>query len=187
MKKILLIIFSLGFIALLVDHGTTAIFESEVILADSQITASSASNLDVRLNEIMPKPEGDDDAPMPNGEWVELYNQSSWPVDVNGWWLYDAIDSHELLIAASNVSGGSTIIPAGGFLVVYRNGDADFSLNDSVAGDTVRLFNGPIISGTLVDSYNYINPINNWVFARIPDGIGSWIASSTPTPGGPNV
>ena len=96
MKKILLIIFILGFSAVLVDHFSTAIFESEAVLDNNQLVSSSGSNLDIKLNEIMPDPAGDDNAPMPNGEWVELYNQGSWPVDVNGWWLYDAIDSHEL-------------------------------------------------------------------------------------------
>ena len=187
MKKLLLIIFSVGFLAIIVSSSTSTIFLGRTSLFNNSFSVAISSNTDIKLNEIIPNPNGDDNAPMPNGEWVELYNSGSSPIDVNGWRLYDAIDSHELDITAANVLGGSTIIPTHGFLVVYRNCDSDFSLNNDSSGDTVRLYDGLISVGNLIDSYNYTNPNASWVFARIPDGNGLWVASSTQTPGGPNV
>jgi len=187
MRKILLIIFFIGFVAIIIGNSTSSIFQSSAGLLGNSITVSTSSNTDIKLNEIMPNPEGDDAAPMPDGEWVELYNTKDWSIDVDGWYLYDFYDTHELIISPSNVSGGSTIIPAHGFLVVYRNGDPDFMLNNSEAGDIVRLYDGAIATGTQIDLYSYNEPISGWVFVRIPDGSGSWTASSSPTPGGPNV
>lgn len=179
------------FIAAILFSGiiflTSSGYIDRVDSTNNSFTAGVSSDYDIVLNEIMPNPDGNDDAPMPGGEWVELYNIGDWSINVNGWYLYDAYDSHELIISPSNVPGGSTIIPAHGFLAVYRNGDSDFMLNNADAGDIVRLYDGPIGTGTQINLYSYNDPVLGWVFARMPDGTGSWVASSTPTPGGPNV
>lgn len=137
----------------------------------------------VVLNEIFANPAGPEDAPMPGGEWVELFNTSGVDIDVAGWNLYDAYDYHRLEITVGNTNTGSTVVPAHGFLVVYRNGDIDFSLNNS--GDTVRLYNGTIGGGLLVDVCIYGPVIEGKSIARIPDGTGEWI-DPIPTPGEPN-
>ena len=136
----------------------------------------------VVLNEFLPDPTGYDDALKPGGEWVRLYNNSAFPIDVNGWVLYGASDTHELVISASNsdnngnpLDGGETVIPAGGILTVYRNGDGDFELNNT-GGDTVRLYNATIdLGGMLIDSFTYkINTSGGKSFKREPNGIGGW-------------
>ncbi|MGB9706564.1 MAG: signal peptidase I [Microgenomates group bacterium] len=147
------------------------------------ISATAAPvDFGVVLNEFLPNPAGDDDAPKPNGEWVKLYNNSALPVDVNGWVLYDAYDAHELVISVSNSDNdgnpsdeGETIVPVGGILTVYRDGDGDFELNNT-GGDTIRLYNAPIGSGgVLVDSFTYkINASESKSFKRQPDGTGGW-------------
>lgn len=141
----------------------------------------------VLINEFLPNPSGEDNAPMPAGEWVELYNGLEVPVDVNGWVLYDSDDSHELKISLSNTSATSTVIQPGGLLVVYRNSDSDFELNNR--DDEVRLYNAPIgLGGVEVDShlYDYGGTIpDNKSFARIPDGSANWV-DPEPTPGEPN-
>jgi hypothetical protein len=48
----------------------------------------------VVINEFIPDPEGDDDAPMPDGEWVELYNKGGTDINVSGCVLYDSNDTH---------------------------------------------------------------------------------------------
>ncbi|MCX6759562.1 MAG: lamin tail domain-containing protein [Candidatus Nealsonbacteria bacterium] len=121
------------------------------------------------------------------GEWVELYNGTGATVDVGGWALYDAENTHELLITSANTNTGGTTIPASGYLVVYRDGDADFDLDNTT--DTVRLYNDQITTGgTLVDShyYNYVGGApENKSFARIPDGTANWL-DPEPTPGESN-
>lgn len=148
---------------------------------------------EVVINEFLPNPSGNDNAAMPHGEWVELYNNSDASIDVNGWYLYDAVNSHALAINATNslVKGtpdvSTTIIPSKGFLVVYRNGDSDFELNNTI-GDSVRLYNNQISTGgQLIDSHTYLTlytPINK-TYARIPDGTGNFVDPDA-TPGEPN-
>ena len=136
----------------------------------------------VVLNEFISNPTGLDNAPMPGGEWVELYNNSNVSFDLNGWVLYDNTDSHELYITNSNTNTLGTTISPHGFLVVYRNGDSDFNLNNNA--DSVRLATGyPITTHTLVDSYTYTTEKpEGYSFARIPDGVGAWV-DPIPTPG----
>jgi len=163
----------------------------------------------IALNEFLPNPIGDDSAPMPNGEWVELYNNTGINIDAGGWYLYDQYDSHKLKITASNTNTGGTVIVSGGFLVVYRNSNSDFSLNNDK--DSVRLYDGyPVSSSHLIDEYVYdgrdhfsLTPTpgspnvddssggagsqipENKSFARIPDGTGEWV-DPIPTPGTSN-
>lgn len=141
----------------------------------------------VVINEILPNPVGDDNAAKPNGEWVELYNKSDKEIDVAGWYLYaDTIDAHALPINSERTNTGNTKIPAHGFLVVYRNSDSNFSLNQDRGGNTVRLYNGPLASGTLIDSHTYTGPVKEGKsIARIPDGGNTWY-DPIPTPGEPN-
>ncbi len=103
------------------------------------------------------------------------------------WVLYDNKDTNELFITSENTNRGNTIVPAGGFLVVYRNGDSDFALNNT-GEDSVRLYDGKISEGAnLIDSYIYtINALEGKSFARIPDGSDNWV-DPLPTPGEPNI
>lgn len=143
-------------------------------------------NAEIVINEFLPDPIGGDSDAMPNGEWVELYNRSNTDVDVSGWNLYDDYDSHRLPITADNTHTGSTIIPPGGYLVVYKNGDSDFSLNQDPGTERVRLFAGNFSTGILKDSHTYEGPVEeNKSIARIPDGYGPWV-DPIPTPGQPN-
>ena len=104
---------------------TGAYLQDRETSASNSLTAAtwtpSPTPADVVLNELMVNPSGDETL----GEWVELYNKGGSPIDLNGWYLYDAIDTHALEITAANVTGGSTTIASGGFLVVNRNGDTD--------------------------------------------------------------
>lgn len=145
-----------------------------------------AAIIDVVINEFLPNPVGSDSGPMPGGEWIELYNKGN-EIDVAGWVLYDANDNHELPITVDNTNMGNTIIGTGEFLVVYRNGDPDFTLNN-VGGDTVRLYDGEINSGAnLADSHTYVvDALEGKSFARILDGSDDWV-DPIPTPGEPNI
>lgn len=140
----------------------------------------------VVLNEFIPNPTGSDTALKPGGEWVELYNNSSIPFDLSSWVLYDEMDVNELYITAGNTDIATTTISPHNWMVVYRNGDSDFNLNNDT--DSVRLFTGyPAASSMLVDSYTYTEEKpEGFSFARIPDGIGSWV-DPIPTPGKPNT
>lgn len=143
----------------------------------------------VLINEFMPNPAGGDTgaAGLPlDGEWVEIFNPTSAAVDLAGFVLYDGINTHELAIDSGNTNTGGTVIPSLGYLVVYREGDGDFELNNS-GGDTVRLFSAAIGSGgILIDSHLYTRDApENKSFARVPDGASNWVDPDA-TPGGVN-
>lgn len=145
------------------------------------------STAHVVINEFVPNPEGADNAAKPGGEWVELFNPTAALMDVAGWVLYDNANTHALPITTLNTNTGGTTIPAGGYLVVYRDEDSDFGLNNT-GGDAVRLFTKHIGSGgVLVDSHTYTaDAPDGKSFARIPDGAANWI-DPEPTPGGANL
>jgi len=158
---------------------TLDIYRCEVVSAGQSLGYAIPN---IVINEILPNPVGDDDAAKPDGEWVELYNQSGMDLDVDGWYLYDAVDSHELEITASNTDTGDTLISDGGFLVVYRDGDGDFSLNND--GDTVRLYDDEIGSGGVkVDEYTYGDIDEDHSWARETAGSRTWVENSSPNPG----
>ncbi|MFC1645410.1 lamin tail domain-containing protein [Patescibacteria group bacterium] len=147
------------------------------------------------MNEFVPNPKGTDTAAMPNGEWIELYNNIAIDVNVAGWYFTDA-SGGKLYIHPVNSDNdentgdtGETIVPAYGYLVVYDN--SSFSLNNT--GDTISLFNNnytPNDTGDdiLMDLVTYQDTISfdpGKTFARFPDGIGPWIDPDG-TPGNKN-
>jgi len=77
------------------------------------------------INEIMQNPSAVADSA---GEWFELYNPTSTPVDIDGWTIADnGIDVHVI------ANGGPLVVPANGFLVLGNN--ADPSTNGGVTID----------------------------------------------------
>ena len=68
------------------------------------------------INEIMQNPSAVFDS---NGEWLELFNPSGAPIDIDGWTLRDDdFDSHVI------TNGGPLLVPAGGYLVLGNNANA---------------------------------------------------------------
>ena len=68
------------------------------------------------INEIMQNPSAVSDSA---GEWFEVYNLTTSPVDIDGWTIADNdFDSHVI----SN--GGPLVIPAGGYLVLGINANS---------------------------------------------------------------
>ncbi len=162
------------------------------------------------LNEFLPRPSGieygfdfgDDDSDMPQGEWVEIYNNSDNSFDLAGWYIRDESATNKIMITADNTYPAGTVINGKSWLVVYMNKAV---LNND--GDTLKLFGN---TDTLVDSHAYtsndycdIEPTPgdenstdtsgscagvppNKSYARIPDGIGAWV-DPIPTPGRMNV
>lgn len=149
----------------------------QVAVSWAQIDGFSCSeDQGVVLNEVLYDPTGDEDANMPDGEWVELYNNSDIDVDVNGWYIQNDAD-HTITISTANSDnnsntsdGGETVVLAHGWLVVYMNGAI---LNNS--GDTVFLYDP---YNVLVDQVSYSNnpaKLEGDTLARSPDGTGAWV------------
>lgn len=184
--KLLRFIYPLCAVLFIGSVFTGAYLQDRDTSAGNSFTAAtwtpSPTPASVVINEFMANPVGAE----PDGEWIELYNKGGSSADVNGWVLYDALDTHALPISASNVAGGSTVISAGGYLVVNYEAPSTFSLNNS-GSETVRLLDGLIGSGALIDSTSYTNTIEGKTWARIPNATGAFSDNHSPTPGGENV
>lgn len=78
--------------------------------------AALAADADIVITEIMQNPATLSDA---DGEWFEIHNTGLDPVDIEGWTIQDlGADSHVI------ASGGSLVVPAGGYAVLCRNATA---------------------------------------------------------------
>jgi hypothetical protein len=151
----------------------------------------------ILINELLVRPSNNGKN---NGEWIELYNLSPYPVDLTGWYIKDAqeADSHKIFIESCRRSAqGSVEIEARGFLVIYGSKSDPhckpngFQLNNH--RDEVRLFDP---SDNMIDSFSY-PPLDcegelcekigkNITYSRLPDGSSEW-GFGIPTPGSPNV
>lgn len=165
-------------LAFVVVSFTGAYFSDNVTISGNTFTAGVSSDTDIILNELIPNPVGDDDAAMPGGEWIELYNTGDWSIDVSGWKLVDD-DSDEIVISGTNTTAG-TIVPSHGYLVVYRNGDTQFNLDND--NDSISLVEG----SSTIDNFTYLGVSGNQSRARVPNASSTWI-QTTPTKGGANV
>lgn len=165
----------------------------------------------VRINELLPDPEGTDDGL----EWIELYNAGSQPQSLDGWSFSAGtsdFDDRDILLP-----GGTTIEPGaffviGGELVEQADLVLTFTLgNGSSSRDGLRLFDceGNVIdtaiygatdeeepdegivddNGELAESYG--DPGSNQSLYRVEDGIDTDAAEDwnigRATPGESNV
>lgn len=120
--------------------------------------ASSGQSRQVLVTEFMKDPSAVSDA---RGEWLELFNPNSFPVDVEGWILSDLASDATVLTNGGN----GIVLPARGAGVLARN--ADPSLNGGVvalatysgftlgnAADQIVLTD---LVGQLVDLVDYLD------------------------------
>ena len=67
----------------------------------------------ILINEFMADPGAANDS---TGEWIELFNQSLSPVDINGWTLEDADADSFALVSAAPI-----LVPPGGYFLLARS------------------------------------------------------------------
>ncbi len=169
-----------------IDQAGNEAIISNVATPQAQDSFEKYTQSPIVINEIMYDPYGQDDGQMPAGEWVELYNTSESELDVANWVIKDA-SGKELVITPENsdnnldlTDAGETIVPAQGWLVVYKNGYQMFN-ND---GDTVSLYNQ---ANALVNSYMYQGTVEEGqTEARLEDGGEHWSFKSIATAGRAN-
>jgi Lamin Tail Domain/RTX calcium-binding nonapeptide repeat (4 copies) len=132
------------------------------------VSPASADDLPstVKINEV----ESNGGTP---GDWVELVNTGSAPVDVSGWVVKDNDDTHVFTVAAG------TTMAAGAFLAL--DVDPVFGLGSD---DSARLFLPD--GSTLVDSYSWTSHAAT-TYGRCPDGTGAFATTTAPTKGAANA
>jgi hypothetical protein len=123
----------------------------------------------VVINEILPSPEGPD----AEEEWIELFNQNNFEVDISGWQLSDSVGGTKNF----TFSEGATI-KAKGFAVLFRP-TTKITLNNG--GDGLKLV---LPNGVIIDSLDYSKAARAQSFNRLGS---QWLWSPTLTPGKENI
>ena len=106
------------------------------------------------------------------GDWIELFNQASAPVDVSGWAVRDSDDTHNYVLPAGSV------IAAGSYLIV-EEAALGFGLG---AADSARLFTPAAV---LTDTYSWTAHAST-TYGRCPNGSGPFAGTSSSTKGAAN-
>ncbi|MBU2634848.1 lamin tail domain-containing protein [Patescibacteria group bacterium] len=119
------------------------------------------------FNEILPSPEGAD----AEEEWIELYNQNGFEVDLSGWTIKDTTGSAKTYTLNAK-------IPANGYLVLSRP-ETKITLNNT--GDGLNLINP---NKEIVDSVDFGKASLNQSYSKISSG---WVWNSNLTLGEKNI
>lgn len=114
----------------------------------------------IKINEVLPDPIGPDDAPLPQGEWIELYNTGSSSVDIAGLKLKDKSDN-TVTVTSANVLE-DTQVGSHSYKVIYMNGNSIINNNGF---EQVRLFYG----SALIDEMSYTGSIRGKSWSKIDD------------------
>ena len=127
------------------------------------------------LNEVQPENlSGPRDAAGQRHPWVELYNAGSSNLTLDGVWLGD-----EYAAPAKWAFPTNTVIPPGGFLVVWCSGDtnatSDTELHSNLTlppGTGAVVLSRQLDGGTLqiLDYMNYAGVPEDWSYGAVPDG-----------------
>ncbi len=123
----------------------------------------------IMLNEILPSPEGPDE----ENEWIEIFNQNGFEVNLSGWKIADQAG-----VIKTYIFPTETKILAQGFLVFSRP-ITKITLNNN--DDGLNLIRP---DGKVIDSIAYEKAPLNQSYNRTESG---WSWSDTLTPGAPNL
>jgi hypothetical protein len=186
LRKLIIIISVIYFSAALFSQENQKIYINEFLASNVSVNADIADFDDY-------------------SDWIELYNDESYDVDLGGYFLTDDLDNP----ARWEIPAG-TIIEAKGFLSLWADGYDDipghtytrswrdsegksiyfttyyYHLNFALsrAGESIGLF-APW--GLLVDSVTFGLQLRDVSMGRKPDGSATWMYFSEPTPEASNT
>ena len=123
----------------------------------------------LEISEILPDPIGNDDASMPEGEFVEIYNDDEEDINLEDFYLEDDF-RHKVRIDDSHSE--DQVIKKKDYLAVYMNGFSGFLNNDE---DEIKLFYNNI----LIDKIKYSNTKEGFSWAKLENKF----VFAHPTPG----
>lgn len=140
------------------------------------------------INEVMPNPNGYDDAVWPGGEWLELYNSGTTSVDVRNWYFSNKASKTLTLDSASIVDYDATnastyTLAPGDYMVIARNGATNFYVANS--NDFMTLYDA---SNSWVDEATWNSSSSGVSLEEDPaSAYNDWIPTSNPSPGSANT
>ncbi len=161
--------------------GTVALTATFEPLTDAELKAEGITP--VRINEVSASNGIYVNDYFKRNDWVELYNTTDDPIDVEGMYLSDKEDKPKKYQITKGETQASTIIPAHGFLIVWCDKlepvsqlHATFKLAGE-GGDVVLTAADESWSDRL--TYNAMN--SDQTVGRYPDGLSKVITMNVPT------
>lgn len=155
--------------------------------AEHDIFVYTVTNVNVAngvvVNELMAQnTTGATDPAGDYEDWVELYNNNNYQVDLSGYYLSDSTTT----LNKWQFPSGS-IIPANGYMIIWADdevieGALHASWKLSVGGESVTLSNP---SQNIVDQVIFGAQTTNMGYARVPNGTGNFVIQA-PTFNGNN-
>ncbi len=149
---------------------------------------SSADGPTVVINELMAQNVGSiQDSDGEYDDWIELHNYGDAAVNIAGYFLTDEpANPAKWQIPTGNSS--VTTIPAGGYLLVWADGEAGGGLLHanfrlSADGEFIALHDP---QQNLIDSVTFPAQEADVSYGRLPDGGNQWQTFPSPTPGESN-
>ncbi len=121
-------------------------------------------------------------------DWIELYNNSSIPVDVAGWYLTDKPSNPTKWMIPS-----SFIIPANGVSIIYcsgrdeitgSNAHSNFKITQTKGNEILMLSD---VAGVFQDSIKVLPNQNSHTRGRETDGAANWSVFTIGTPNSTNI
>ncbi len=139
------------------------------------------------INEVMADNRGGVVVDGRTPDWIEFYNPGTSSIDLGGMSLSDRADDP----AARWVIPAGSVVPAGGYLVIYADADIPASANNTgfglnAKGGAVYLFNRAPRQNEIFDFLEYGLQTGDQSLARVPSGSANWVLA-LPTPGLNNV
>ncbi|MCB9668446.1 MAG: lamin tail domain-containing protein [Alphaproteobacteria bacterium] len=143
---------------------------------------------DLVVNELVASnASGLQDASGAFPDWLEIANLGDEDVELSS---YTLTDDSTLPQKWSFPAG--TSIPAGGYLVIFADGDpaepgeVHTTFRLEILGEELAIFGPATEDLPLLDQVVYPEQTTDVAWARMPDGTGEFAADPTPTPGAAN-
>ena len=169
------------FLTSLAPAGLIVLDETAVSNASGRSTACAST---VCINEVLPNPNGFDDAAWPDGEWLEVYNTGNVSIDMLNWTAVNS-GSRVLSFDANSIVGYQASNPStwwiapGDYMVLARNGDPNFYLTN--AGMTLDLVDD---TGSTVHQATWGSVTSGVTYEQDTTNLtANWIPTSSPSPG----
>ena len=137
----------------------------------------------VRINEVSPDNDIYVNEYFKRDDWVELYNTTDKPIDVEGMYLTDNPEKPEKYQITKGDTQASTIIPAHGYLIIWcdkRNTKTQLFSQFKLAkeGDELLL---TAADGSWTDRFVYPEVKSDETVGRYPDGGANIYTMNVPT------
>ncbi|MBU1245825.1 MAG: lamin tail domain-containing protein [Nanoarchaeota archaeon] len=138
---------------------------------------TSSQSYNLIITEFLPNPYGNDNAAMPDGEFIELYNKEETTIDLQGFYLKDSAN-HKIIISNMNLLNNNTEIEGNSYLTVYTNGFSGFLNNEGL--EEIKIYD---VNNNRLDKVSYSNSQEGVSWSLIED---SW-QQTQPSPNEENI